>query len=206
MDGHRRINFVSRSFMAYEQSLRVFGFTSALLVFIVGIIHAVDSFAGTHVRLRWSGNLDERNNISYQVCTIPRRSTIAHARASRLRALRVGHAYSTAARVPRRPIAVLPRPACAQEIFLLTPYQIAKHWQPLILGYVVLGQHVAVLHTVSLYSNWWKAGLVYTLLALFGAFGFAGSCLRARAARSRARATRAVATETTSRPRWPPAT
>jgi hypothetical protein len=62
-----------------------------------------------------------------------------------------------------------------QEVFLLTPYQLAKHWQPLILSYAVLGQHVAVLHTVTLYSNWWKAGIVYTLLALFGAFGFAGA-------------------------------
>lgn len=26
------------------------------------------------------------------------------------------------------------------EAFLLTPYQIAKHWQPLLLGYLALGQ------------------------------------------------------------------
>ncbi|KAJ1640394.1 hypothetical protein T492DRAFT_855116 [Pavlovales sp. CCMP2436] len=60
------------------------------------------------------------------------------------------------------------------EAFLLTPYQIAKHWQPLLLGLIALGQHVRVVNVWRIYTNWLQAALWYLFLAFFGCLGFAG--------------------------------
>mmetsp|Transcript_14819 Transcript_14819/g.43565 ORF Transcript_14819/g.43565 Transcript_14819/m.43565 type:complete len:148 (-) Transcript_14819:353-796(-) len=62
-----------------------------------------------------------------------------------------------------------------KEAFLITPEQIARHWQPLILGLIALGQHIRVAHVWKVYSNWAQAAIFYFLLAFFGNFGFAGN-------------------------------
>lgn len=61
------------------------------------------------------------------------------------------------------------------EAFLLTPYQIAKHWQPLLLGFIALGQHIKVTYVRALHTNWFQATVFYLLLAFFGNLGFAGN-------------------------------
>lgn len=64
-----------------------------------------------------------------------------------------------------------------QEAFLITPYQIAKHWQPLILGLIALGHHVRIVSnsTWRAYSTWQWAAIFHVLLAFFGCAGFAGN-------------------------------
>jgi hypothetical protein len=62
-----------------------------------------------------------------------------------------------------------------QEAFLLTPYQIAKHWQPLLLGLLALGQHIKVARVWKVYSNWIQGAIFYLFLCFFGCAGFAGN-------------------------------
>lgn len=62
-----------------------------------------------------------------------------------------------------------------QENFLLTPYEVAKHWQPLLLGLLALGQHIAVVHVWKVYNSWGAGALFYLVLACFGCFGFSGN-------------------------------
>jgi hypothetical protein len=64
-----------------------------------------------------------------------------------------------------------------QEAFLLTPYQMAKHWQPLILGLIALGHHIRIVPnwTWRAYSTWQTAAIFHVLLAFFGCAGWAGN-------------------------------
>ncbi|KAG8457801.1 hypothetical protein KFE25_005814 [Diacronema lutheri] len=61
------------------------------------------------------------------------------------------------------------------DAFLLTPYQLAVHWQPLLLGLLALGQHIKVAHTWRVYSSWPAAAIWYLVLAFFGNLGFSGN-------------------------------
>lgn len=81
-----------------------------------------------------------------------------------------------AARSLTRAAASLAR-AQFHEAFLLTPYQLAKHWQPLILGLIALGHHVRIVpsSTWRVYSTWQWAAIFHVLLAFFGCAGWAGN-------------------------------
>lgn len=62
-----------------------------------------------------------------------------------------------------------------QKDFELTPEAIVWHWQPLIIGWIALSQHMQYSRSMVGYNSFITMAVFYVFVAAFGCFGYAGN-------------------------------